>query len=229
MCFSPEADLVAGVVVSGVGIDALRHVKETSEYPLASLPLVLGTHLLVEAAVWWGETGQVPEYVGRVAVWVYLAVALAVLPFLVPAAILAIEPEGRRRRFLAPFVVPGAGVAALFAARVITGPVRATIVEGCCLSYDTGPGYHWSLGAMYVVVTCLPMLASSHRPMVVFGVVNLVAVALLAWLLGAGLASLWCAWAAVTSGLIAAHLRRPRSRQASMAASSTASTSMDST
>ena len=32
MCFSPEADLVTGIVVSGVGIDALRHV------PAAPLP-----------------------------------------------------------------------------------------------------------------------------------------------------------------------------------------------
>ena len=73
MCFSPEADLVAGVVVSGVGIDALRHVKQTREYPLASLPLLLGVHLLVEVYVWWGEAGRVPEYVGQTATWVALS------------------------------------------------------------------------------------------------------------------------------------------------------------
>lgn len=156
-----------------------------------------------------GEIGKVPDFVGQAAVWVYLAVALAVLPVLVPAAVRVVEPDGRRRRLLVPFVVAGAVVGALFAARVITGPVSATI-EGCCLSYDTGPGYHWALGALYVVVTCFPMLASSYRPLVAFGMVNLVVVALLAWLLAADLASLWCAWAAVTSVLMAAHLRRPR-------------------
>jgi len=207
MCFSPEADIAAGVVVSGVGIDALRHVRQTKEYPLAAIPLLLGAHLLVEVYVWWGEAGRVPEFVAHGAVWLYLAFALGVLPVLVPAAIFAIEPDPRRRRWLMPFVVVGAGLAAQLMAIVITGPVSAQI-EGCCLAYDPGPGYTGLFGALYVLVTCLPMLVSTHRHMVAFGVVNLVAVALIAWLLASGLASLWCAWAAVTSVLIARHLRR---------------------
>ena len=206
MCFSPEADIVAGVVVSGVGIDALRHVRENKEYPLAALPLVLGTHLLVETFVWWGEAGRVPDFVGQAAVWLYLAVALGILPVLVPVAILAIEPEESRRRWLVPFVVVGAGVAAFYMAGVFTGPVGAA-VDGCCLAYDTGPGYSPLLGALYVVVTCFPLLASSYRRIVAFGVINLPAVALIGWLLASNLASLWCAWAAITSVLIALHLR----------------------
>lgn len=208
MCFSPEADLIAGAAVSALGIDALRHVEEPREYPLASLPLVLGTHLLVEAFVWWGEAGQVPALVGQTAVWIYLAVALGVLPVLVPVAVTAVEPDPVRRKWLMPFAVVGAAVAGSLIAGVITGPIGAEIVEGCCLSYDTGPNFIPILSGLYVVVTCIPMLLSSYRPMITFGVINLIAVALLAWLLAGGLASLWCAWAAVTSVLIAIHVRR---------------------
>lgn len=207
MCFSPEADIVAGVVVSGVGIDALRHVRHTREYPLAALPLLLGAHLLIETYVWWGETGRASELAAQAATWVYLAFALGVLPVLVPVAILAIEPEERRRRWLMPLVVIGAGVAALYMASLVTGPIGAA-VEGCCLAYDTGPGYHPLLGVLYAVVTCLPMLVSSHRRIVAFGAINLPAVILIGWLLAANLASLWCAWAAITSVLIASHMRR---------------------
>ena len=207
MCFSPEADIVAGVVVSGVGIDALRHVRHTREYPLAALPLLLGAHLLVETYVWWGEMGRASELAAQAATWVYLAFALGVLPVLVPVAILAIEPEERRRRWLMPLAVIGAGVAALYMASLVTGPIGAA-VEGCCLAYDTGPSYHPALGGLYAVVTCFPMLVSSHRRIVVFGVINLPVAALIGWLLAANLASLWCAWAAVTSVLIASHVRR---------------------
>lgn len=210
VCFSPEADLVAGVAVTAIGIDALRHVEEPREYPLASLPLVLGTHLLVETFVWWGEAGEVPSLIAQAAVWVYLAVALGVLPVLVPAAVAAVEPDPRRRRWLMPFVVVGTAVAASLMAGVITGPIGARIVEGCCISYDTGPNHIPVLGALYVVVTCIPMVLSSYRPMIVFGVVNLIAVGLLAWLLAVGYASLWCAWAAVTSVLVAIHFRSRR-------------------
>ena len=171
------------------------------------MPLLLGAHLLVEVYVWWGEAGQVPEYVAQAAVWIYLAFALGVLPVLVPVAILVIEPDVRRRRFLMPLALIGTGVAALYMASVITGPLDAA-VEGCCLAYDTGQSYHPALGALYAVVTCFPMLVSSHRRIVVFGMVNLPVAALIGWLLAANLASVWCAWAAVTSVLIAAHIRR---------------------
>jgi hypothetical protein len=169
--------------------------------------LLLGAHLLVETYVWWGETGRASEFAAQAATWVYLAFALGVLPVLVPVAILAIEPEERRRRWLMPLVVIGAGVAALYMASLVTGPIGAA-VEGCCLAYDIGPGYHPLLGALYVVVTCLPMLVSSHRRIVAFGMINLPVAILIGWLLAASLASLWCAWAAVTSVLIASHVRR---------------------
>ena len=130
----------------------------------------------------------------------------------VEAAVRAVDPDPGRRRWLLPFAVVGAAVAASLMAGVITGPIGARIVEGCCISYDTGPNHIPVLGGLYVVVTCIPMMLSSYRPMIVFGVVNLIAVGLLGWLLAAGYASLWCAWAAVTSVLIAVHLRRPRQR-----------------
>ena len=45
MCFSAQADLVGGVVVSGIGIDVLRHVKGRRRYlPMAALPMMLGLH-----------------------------------------------------------------------------------------------------------------------------------------------------------------------------------------
>jgi len=52
VCFSPQADLVGGAVVTLIGVDALRHVRARGEIMLASLPLMLGAHQLVESLVW---------------------------------------------------------------------------------------------------------------------------------------------------------------------------------
>jgi hypothetical protein len=61
--------------------------------------------------------------------------------------------------------------------------------------------------ALYVVAVCGALLFSGYRHVEIFGVANLVAVALLVWLTLDGFASLWCAYAAVSAGAIAFHMR----------------------
>jgi hypothetical protein len=61
--------------------------------------------------------------------------------------------------------------------------------------------------AAYVVATCGSLLFSGYRDIAIFGVVNLIAVAVLAHLEIDGFASLWCGWAAISSGAVALHLR----------------------
>ena len=60
---------------------------------------------------------------------------------------------------------------------------------------------------LYVVAVCGALLFSGYRDVVIFGAVNLVAVIVIAWLTVSGFASIWCAWAAVSSAAITPHLR----------------------
>lgn len=207
MCFSPAADLVGGVIVSAIGIDALRHVRTAGELPIASLPLLLGGHLLIETLVWWGLEGRVPVDIGTAAMWTYVIIAFVVLPPLVPLAIMAIEPRPMRRQLLAGLGVLGAAVGLALLVTMFHGPV--TVQAGANhLAYDVGLRDGWVTVTLYVVATCGALLMSSHRHLVVFGLINLPVVVVLALLNNHGFASLWCAWAAVTSVIIAAHLRR---------------------
>ena len=206
MCFSPEADLVAGAVVGAIGIGSLRHVRRSQDRPLAAVPGVLGAHLLVEVPVWWGQSGEASPDVARAAVALYLLIALVVLPVLVPAALWASEPAGRRRTAMAAATAVGGAVAALYLSAVLRGPIGAE-VEGHHLVYTKVVPAGTVVAAVYVLVTCGPLLASSHRRVVAFGAANLVAVAVIDWVARSGLTSLWCAWAAVTSLAISAHVR----------------------
>jgi hypothetical protein len=207
MCFSPEADVFAGLVVTTVGLDALRQVQRPPERALGALPVLLGAHLLVEAVVWWGETGAVASSTGRAAMWIYLAFALCVLPVLVPFAVRGVEPDPGRRRTMAGLGWVGVLLAGVYLVAMVEGPVDVQ-VEGRHLAYDLGLDHGVPLAAVYGVVACAPPMLSSHRRVAFFGVANLLAVAILAWLESSALTSLWCAWAAVTSLAIAAHLRR---------------------
>jgi hypothetical protein len=205
MCFSPEADLVAGIVVSGVGLDTIRHAQVPREFPLAALPLMFGIHQLVEAIVWWGLDGRVPASTGQTATLLYLAVAF-VLPLWVPLAVRGVEPSRRQRRLMALLAGVGALVAVVMLSAVARGPVVA-VVDGRHIAYAIDIPGDSATGFFYVVATCGALLVSSDRWIRAWGGGNLVAVTVLAWLTVGGLTSLWCLWAAATSVAIDLYLR----------------------
>ena len=207
MCFSATADVVVGVVITGIGVDAMQNVRRPAERLLAALPLVLGAHQLVEAFVWSGlESGD--EAVWRPAAWIYLAIAFGVVPVLVPIAVGALEPVTSRRRTLL-FSTLGAVVAAILMVAVVRGPMTA-LIDGHHIAYTVDLWHGGVIVALYVVATCGSLLASERPHVRWFGAVNLVAVVGLAWLDQMAFISLWCAWAAVTSAAIAVHLRADR-------------------
>ncbi|HUY64563.1 MAG TPA: DUF6629 family protein [Acidimicrobiales bacterium] len=205
MCFSPQADTVAGVVVGVIAVDAARHVRDRRDMALAAIPAVFAVHQFLEAGVWLWLRGSVSVSFGHSVLWAYLLVAFA-LPTLVPLAIWSIEPDQRRRRAMATLLALGVAVSVWLVVAAVTGNVGAHI-DGHHIVYTVGLSGAAVATGLYVVATCGSLLLSSSPRLVLFGVGNLVAVALLVWLSAGGLFSLWCAWAAVTSACIALHLR----------------------
>lgn len=205
MCFSAEVDVLAGVVVGAVGVDALRHVRQRSEEPLAVLPVILAGHQLIEAFVWWGLDGRISEAVWRPAAWLYVAIAFGVLPVFVPIAVGALEPVANRSR-IRWFTAIGAFVAIVLMYAVVRGPLDVSI-EGHHISYVVDLWRGGVIVALYLVATCGSMLVSDHAHVRWFGGANLVAACALTWLDKSAFISLWCVWAAVTSVAIAVHLR----------------------
>lgn len=207
MCYSPEADLAAGVIIGAVGIDALAHGRgDRSTIALAALPAVFAAHQAIEAVTWWGLQGRVPASIGEAATTTYLVIAFTVVPFLVPFAVWRCEPVDVRRRWMAPFVVMGSIVAIVLGAGLITEPHSATI-GGRFIAYHAASPLGGVVGVLYVVAVCTPLVLTSHRRIVALGVVNIPVVIALWLLLSEGFISLWCVWAAVTSVVIAVHLR----------------------
>jgi len=210
VCFSPQGDLAGGLVVTVIGVDACRHLRgRDGHLLLATTPLLLGVHQIDESLVWWSLEGDVAHAVGRIAMWVYLVIALVVVPILVPLAIWRLAPTGRRRRAILPFVVLGVGVAGVLLVTMLHGPV--TVRRGWYhLAYSIGLRHGLFLIGLYVVATCGSLLFSGYRHVLVFGLANLVVVIGLAILTADGFASLWCFYAALASGAISLHMRFAR-------------------
>jgi hypothetical protein len=206
MCFSPEMDVGAGVVVGAIGVAALRHVERPQELPLASLPVLFGAHQLTEAFVWWGLRGDAAASTGHTALWLYTLFAFVVLPLLTPLAVLLVEPDVRRRQVIARFAVLGGLVSVVYMASMLREPMTAAI-RGHTLTYGTGAPAGDLVAAIYVVAGVGALLASSHRRIALFGVANVVVVPLLVLVSAHAFTSLWCLWAAMASVAIADHLR----------------------
>ena len=207
MCFSPEADFAAGVVVAGVGVETLRRVRAPRELIVGALPLLFGIHQLVEGFVWLGLRGQVSTGVGDAAKQVYIVYAHAVLPAIVPFGFMLLEPDRRRSRWMWPLVCLGVLLGVYLLWQVTAYPVGAK-EEARCIDYTTHTPNDVLIGSLYVAATCGPALISSRRHLRWFGLVSIIGVIATALVRVDELTSLWCLYVAMVSVLILEHFRR---------------------
>jgi hypothetical protein len=214
MCLSAEVDFLSGAVIAGVGVATLREVRQPRELPLAALPLAFALHQITEGFVWLGLEKHVPSAVGDAALYAYLFYAWALLPVIAPLSILLVEPIRRRRIAMGALSVLGAAVGAYLLWSIAHEPIAAQIV-GHTLQYRGAGGYGDLVTALYVVAVCATFLLSSHRRIMWFGVANLAAAIVIAYVQADALTSLWCIWGAFVSVLIYLHFSDLRRAEAS--------------
>jgi hypothetical protein len=99
MCWSATADLVAGAGIAAIGAACVARTRRTRDLPLAALPLLLGTHQIIESIVRRSGGGTGPA----TAAWAVIALPLPAL--WVPLGVLCAAPPNARRRLLIPFTV----------------------------------------------------------------------------------------------------------------------------
>ncbi|GAA2153216.1 hypothetical protein GCM10009760_50680 [Kitasatospora kazusensis] len=195
MCWSAEADLVAGAVVAGLGVWCLARVRRPRDLPLAALPLVLGAHQLAEAAVWSGGPASW-------ALTAWAVIALPLLPVLVPLGVWCALGRG------AGFAVLGLAVAVPLAVAVAARPVTAE-THGHTLRYGVGIPYAPLLLAGYLVATVGSLLVSGDRLLRLLGVLVGVGAVVCGLLYQLAFASTWCALAALASLVLLRWTGRP--------------------
>ncbi|WP_282204779.1 DUF6629 family protein [Kitasatospora fiedleri] len=203
MCWSAEADLIAGGAVAAVGAAAVVRAGVSRRLPPAALPLLLGGHQLVEAGVWsgwaWART-------------VWAVIALPLLPLYVPAAVWC----ATRRRSALWCAALGAAVAVPLALAVARHPVAAH-VHGHTLGYAIGVPVAGPLLAGYLAAVLGALLGSGDRYLRLLGWITGLGALVCALLWRLAFVSTWCALAAVASVLLY--------RWAAVSASSSASAS----
>ncbi|WP_035805871.1 DUF6629 family protein [Kitasatospora mediocidica] len=197
MCWSAQADLVAGTVVTGLGLACLARVRRARDLPLAALPLVLGLHQLLEAVVWLGADGGAGAGPTAWARTLWAVIALPLLPVLVPVGVWC--ATGRAR--VAAFAVLGVAVGVPLAAAVAAHPVTAR-VHGHTLAYGVGVPHAALLLTGYLLATVGTLLVSGDALLRLLGAVVGVGAGICALVWQLAFVSTWCALAAVASLLL---------------------------
>lgn len=192
---------MAGSAISGAGIACLARVGRARDLPVAALPLLLGAHQLVEAAVWRTGGGCSP------AATAWAVITLPLLALRVPAGVLlAAAPEGRRRLWGPP--AAGLATAAVLAYCLATRPVTAEI-RGRTIGY--GVNVPWMplvlTGRLFATPGSLPL--GGDRRLRTLGLVPTAGAPACSALWRLEFASTWCAFAAVASLLVLGWVRRP--------------------
>lgn len=205
MCLAPQVDVVAGAAMAVVAVDAARHCHDVRTAPLAALPAIFAFHTITSAFVWWGLQGVVSPSVGSAATLIFLTIAFALWPVYIPVAILLIEPPGWRRGALVGLIGVGLYASLAFLIPLLAGNGTAT---ACPYYIDFNvAGVDMTASMLYLVATCGALLLARDRNIVTWGWLNAAAVGVLILMVGRGLPSLWCFWAACTSVFVAWYLR----------------------
>lgn len=206
MCFSADASLLGAAVIGGIGAYGLTQVRGPRQLAWAALPLAFAAHQLVEGMTWIELEGRPGATWAGWSVRIWALYAWALLPVWIPAAVLLLEPEPRRRRWLWGFLVLGAIDAAGMLYLALHPDLEVRLVGGT-LDYVLPWGDALWLGLPYVVITCGAVLVSSRHWVRVFGAANLVAMSFAAAVARQGFSSVWCALAAGLSVIVVVELR----------------------
>ena len=207
MCFSATASFVASGMIGAVGLATLGHVRQPQALLFAAVPLLFALHQFTEGLVWLGLNGRIGPVALEHVTFLFMLYAQGILPFLMPLAVLLMEPPGRRRRAIIGLAVIGALVCEWMIYGLIAFESHSSI-EHHSIAYRNPFTGNLGISLLYILATCGALVLSSHRVVRWYGVLNVIGLAGAQVVKAYAFASVWCFYAATLSVVTYWHFRR---------------------
>lgn len=209
MCFSATASFLTAAVVGGVGIVAISRVSNIREFPLASIPLFFAVQQSAEGGLWLTLPAASESAMSSWLTQAYLLFALVFWPVFSPLTAFLIEPILSRRWLIGGALAFGVAISTYFLWLAVALPHSAEIVDGH-ISYQTGSQAPFISIGLYLLATTFGLLLSSHRAVVLLGLIVLAGYVTTIYFYATSLTSVWCFFAAGASVVIVGHLEWER-------------------
>ena len=211
MCFSATASFSAGAILLGVGTLTLKSARHPRELLFAAIPLLFAIQQLSEGVIWLTFRYEAPQ-LNTVMTHVYSFFSHVLWPIYVPVAVLCIEPQGRRRQALYVFVAAGLAVGAYLLYTLVAFPIVSRPI-GQHIEYISPHFYAAVVMTLYLLSTTVSPLLSTHRMVVVFGVLALLSFGAVYFFYATWFISVWCFFAALLSAVVYLHFRLPGAKR----------------
>ncbi len=198
MCFSPTASFVSSAVIGTIGVATLRHVREPRTILFAATPMLFALHQFGEGLVWLGLEGRIGPIARDHAAFLFTLYAQGLLPFLMPLAVLLMEPGGWRRKAIMGLTAIGA-VAALWDSYGLIFLPSRVFVEQNSIAYRNVMTGSLAISLLYILATCGALLLSRYRTVRWYGILNVIVLTIVELVKAETFASVWCFYAALMS------------------------------
>jgi len=200
MCFSAQASITSGVVLSAIGVTTLRQAGKPAQKLFAAIPLLFGLQQFAEGVLWITLKSGGNDKLQNVAAHIFLVAALVVWPVMVPTSIWLMEGVKKRRMILSIFMGIGGILSLFYAFCLLSFNVTPQIQSFHIVYIDSFPNlFARSAFLFYAATTVIPLFVSSVKRMWVFGVLITISLVVTGIFFKEYLTSVWCFFAAGVS------------------------------
>jgi hypothetical protein len=210
MCFSAGASFASGIVISSIGVAALKEVKKPSQLAFAGIPLLFGIQQIAEGFVWLALTDPAYAHFQKAGTYLFLTMAKVVWPAMIPLSVLLMEEGSRNKRPLFILLAMGLSVSVYYSYCLVFLNVIPQIA-GHHIQYISD--YPESLAVpvfiVYFIAGIIPLFISSIRRTRLLGVLMFFSCLITALFFVQYLTSVWCFFAAFISVVVFWILRDP--------------------
>jgi hypothetical protein len=203
MCFSASASFGAGLLITSIGIAAIKNAKTPSHKIFALTPLFFGVQQFSEGVIWLVLSNSIYQPWLPIATYLFLFFAWLVWPIFMPFSLTLLETESTPKRLLRFLLVLGGFVSIVLSYILISYPIEAKINDHHIIyQMDFDHTFAWLFGISYVFPTVLSCVISSVKRMWYFGAINLASYLVTKFFFNDYLVSIWCFFAALASVVV---------------------------
>jgi hypothetical protein len=202
MCFSAEASFGASALLGTIGVFCYKKASTTPQKMFAFFPLLFSFQQFSEGVLWVSMENNMP-LLSNIATYVFIIIAQAVWPFIVPLTVYKLEQSPQRKKILLPLAIIGSITSIYLGICIAFFDLRAEI-DCYHINYvmNFPLANPLTVAIFYVIPVLLSLLISTVERVPLLGILSTVSIIVAKVFFYKYAISVWCFFSAIMSSEI---------------------------